>query len=111
MKKIMRSLRNPYRKPTHPGAILREDVLPELDITQGVFANHLGVSRLTVSEILHEKRGVSAEMAVRIAQVIGGSPESWLHMQEAVDLWEVEQKFKQNPAIAPLAFKPLMAPA
>jgi addiction module HigA family antidote len=90
---------------------LREDVLPELDITQGIFANHLGVSRLTVSEILHEKRGVSAEMAVRIAKVIGGSPESWLRMQEAVDLWEVEQKFKQNPVIAPLAFKPLMASA
>jgi addiction module HigA family antidote len=109
--KKMRSLRNPNRKPTHPGAILREDVLPELDITQGAFANHLGVSRLTVSEILHEKRGISAEMAVRIAKVIGGSPESWLHMQEAVDLWEVEQKFKKNPAIAPLALKPLMANA
>lgn len=110
MKKI-KSLRNPNRKPTHPGAILREDVLPELGITQGAFAIHLGVSRLTVSDILHEKRGVSAEMAVRIAKVIGGSPESWLHMQEAVDLWEVEQKFKRNPAIAPVAFKPLLATA
>ena len=58
MKKTMRSLRNPSRRPTHPGAILREDVLPELDITQSAFANHLGVSRLTVSEILHENRVV-----------------------------------------------------
>ena len=81
--------------------------MPELGITQSVFANHLGVSRLTVSEILHEKRGVSAEMAVRIARVIGGSPESWLHMQEAVDLWEVEQKFKQNPEMAPIALSAL----
>ena len=109
MKKITKSLRNPNRRPTHPGAILREDILPELGITQAVFANHLGVSRLTVSEILHGKRGVSAEMAVRLAKVIGGSPESWLHMQEAVDLWEVEQKFKNNPAIAPLQLKPLKA--
>ncbi len=109
MKKITKSLRNPNRRPTHPGAILREDILPELGITQAVFANHLGVSRLTVSEILHGKRGVSAEMAVRLAKVIGGSPESWLHMQEAVDLWEVEQKFKNNPAIAPIQLKPLMA--
>jgi addiction module HigA family antidote len=107
MKKMLKSLRNTNRKPTHPGAILREDVLPELGITQSVFANHLGVSRLTVSEILHEKRGVSAEMAVRIARVIGGSPESWLHMQEAVDLWEVEQKFKQNPEMAPIALSAL----
>jgi len=111
MKKTMRSLRNPSRRPTHPGAILREDVLPELDITQAAFANHLGVSRLTVSEILHEKRGISAEMAVRLSKVIGGTPESWLHMQEAVDLWEVEQRFKSNPAIAPMTMKPLIAAA
>jgi addiction module HigA family antidote len=111
MKKLIRSLRNPNRRPTHPGAVLREDVLPGLKITQAAFANYLGVSRLTVSEILHEKRGVSAEMAVRISKVIGGTPESWLHMQEAVDLWEVEQRFKKNPASAPIAMKPLLAAA
>lgn len=103
MKKSIKSLRNANRRPTHPGEILREDVLPALGVTQAVFANHLGVSRLTVSEILHEKRGVSAEMAVRIARVIGGTPQSWLHMQEAVDIWEVEQKFQLNPESAPTA--------
>jgi addiction module HigA family antidote len=111
MKKLIRSLRNPNRRPTHPGAVLREDVLPVLEITQAAFASYLGVSRLTVSEILHEKRGVSAEMAVRISKVIGGTPESWLHMQEAVDLWEVEQRFKSNPASAPVVMKPLLAAA
>ena len=110
MKRAIKSLRNVNRRPTHPGAILREDVLPELGITQAVFANHLGVSRLTVSELLHEKRGVSAEMAVRLSRVIGGSAESWLHMQEAVDLWEVEQKFKRNPELAPTAL-PVLAMA
>jgi len=105
----MRSLRNPNRRPTHPGAILRKNILPELDITQAAFANHLGVSRLTVSQILHEKIGISAEIAVRLSKVIGGTPESWLHMQEAVDLWEVEQRFKSNPAIAPMAMKLLIA--
>lgn len=109
MKKIIRSLRNPNRRPTHPGAILREDILPEINITQTALANYLGVSRLTVSEILHEKRGISAEMAVRISKVIGGTPESWLHMQEALDLWEVEQRFISNPAIAPIPMKPLIA--
>lgn len=93
----MRSLRDPNRKPTHPGAIIREDVLPELGITQAQLANHLGVSRLSVSEILHEKRGVSAEMAIRIAEAIGGTAESWLRMQEALDLWEAKQKFVKNP--------------
>jgi addiction module HigA family antidote len=107
MMKSIKSLRNPNRRPTHPGEILREDVLPALGVTQAVFASHLGVSRLTVSEILHEKRGVSAEMAVRIARVIGGTPQSWLHMQEAVDIWEVEQKFQKNPKSAPTAIAPL----
>jgi plasmid maintenance system antidote protein VapI len=50
-------------------------------------------------------------MAVRISKVIGGTPESWLHMQEAVDLWGVEQRFKKNPASAPVAMKPLLAAA
>ena len=84
----MKSLRNPNRKPTHPGAVLREDVLPELGITQAILASHLGVSRLTVSDLLHEKRALTADMAVRVAKVIGGAPESWLRMQEALDLWE-----------------------
>jgi addiction module HigA family antidote len=95
----MRTLRDPNRKPTHPGAIIREDILPALDITQAQLANHLGVSRLSVSDILLEKRGVSAEMAIRIADAIGGTPESWLRMQEALDLWEAKQKFVNNPAI------------
>jgi len=51
----MKSLRNPNRKPTHPGAVLREDVLPELGWTQGELANRLMVSRQTVSDLLHEK--------------------------------------------------------
>ena len=84
----MKSLRNPNRKPTHSGAVLREDVLPELGITQATLASHLGVSRLTVSDLLHETRALTAEMAVRVAKVIGGTPESWLRMQEALDLWE-----------------------
>lgn len=57
----MKSLRNPNRPPTHPGAVLREDVLPALAMTQTEFAKRLRVSRLTVSELLHEKRALSAE--------------------------------------------------
>lgn len=87
----MRSLRDPNRKPTHPGAILREDVLPELGMTQTEFARRLGVSRLTVSELLHERRRVSPEMAARLGRLLGTSAESWLTMQNAIDLWEVEQ--------------------
>ena len=83
--------RNKTRKPTHPGAILREDVLPALNITQPELANRLGVSRLTVSELLHEKRALSADMAIRLARLLDTIPESWLNMQQALDLWELKQ--------------------
>ncbi len=52
----MTTLRTKNRKPTHPGETLREDVLPELGITQGEFAKCLRVSRRTISELLHERR-------------------------------------------------------
>ena len=81
------SLRDPRRRPTHPGAVLREDVLPELGITQAELARRLGVSRLTVSELLREKRALSPLMAARLARLLGTSPESWLAMQSALDLW------------------------
>ena len=97
----MKSLRNPHRKPTHPGAVVREDVLPDSGWTQAEFATRLMVSRQTVSDLLHEKKSVTAEMAIRLSRTIGGTPESWLRMQEAVDLWEAEAKFKLNPALAP----------
>ena len=67
----MRCLRNPNRKPTHPGAVLREDVLPKLAWTQGEFATRLKVSRQTVSDLLHEKKAVTAEMAILIARAVG----------------------------------------
>lgn len=79
------------RKPTHPGAILREDVLPNLGLTQGELAGRLGVSRRTVSEIVHERRSVTPDMALRLARLLGGSAESWLNMQRAVDLWELQR--------------------
>ncbi|HLQ25911.1 MAG TPA: HigA family addiction module antitoxin [Acidiferrobacterales bacterium] len=85
----MNTLRDSKRRPTHPGEILREDVLPALGITQGEIAKRLGVSRLTVSELLREKRAVSPDMALRLARLLNTTPESWLNMQQAVDLWEL----------------------
>lgn len=102
----MKPLRNPNRRPTHPGAVLREDVLPALEIPQGRFAELLGVSRLTVSQLLHEHRSLSPDMAMRLEKLLGTSAESWLRMQEAVDLWEARQdpgrfaSIKRLPATA-----------
>lgn len=89
---------NKMRKPTHPGALLREDVLPALHISQTEFARRLGVSRLTVSELLHEKRALSPDMAMRLARLLNTTPESWLNMQQALDLWDLAQSSKREYA-------------
>jgi addiction module HigA family antidote len=89
----MTSLRSKNRKPTHPGETLREDVLPELGLTQGDFAKCLRVSRRTISEILHERRPLTPDMALRLAHFLGTTPESWLNMQQALDIWELERKY------------------
>ena len=106
----MKMLRNPRRRPTHPGAILREDLLRALGMTQTELAERLGVSRLSVSELLHEKRALSTEMAARVAKLLRTTPASWLRMQEALDLWEIEQHPEWLAAVRPLD-KALLEPA
>lgn len=86
------SLRAKNRKPTHPGAILREDILPSLNMNQTELADRLGVSRRTISQILHEHRPLTPDMAIRLAHLLGTTPESWLNMQQALDVWELERK-------------------
>jgi addiction module HigA family antidote len=98
----MKSLRDPKRKPTHPGELLREEVLPALKMTQTEFAKRLGVSRLSVSELLLEKRALSPDMAIRVGRLTNTTPESWLRMQEALDLWELERQPKRYEDIEPL---------
>jgi len=102
---MMNTLRDPKRRPTHPGAILREDVLPSLNMTQTSFAICLGVSRVTLSDILHERRAVTPGMALRLEKLLGTSAESWLRMQEAVDLWEARKDKKMLVDVKPLNMK------
>ena len=107
----MRSLRDPNRAPTHPGAVLREDVLPALGMTQIDLADRLGVSRVTVSALLHERRTLTPEMAVRLARVLRGTPEIWLRMQAARDLWELERNPEWLAAVKPIDKKALLRAA
>ncbi len=88
-------------KPVHPGNVLKNDILPKLRLTQTEFAKRLLISRVTVSYILNEKINITAEMAVRISMVAGGSPESWLQMQNALDIWKAQTKFIKNPELSP----------
>ncbi|MEQ1789913.1 MAG: HigA family addiction module antitoxin [Rickettsiales bacterium] len=88
----MSTLRSKHRKPTHPGAILRADVLPSLNLTQTELADRLGVSRRSISQILHEHRPLTPDMAIRLAHLLGTTAESWLNMQQALDVWVLERK-------------------
>jgi len=84
-------LNNRKRRPTHPGEILREDVLPAAGLTQDKLAKLVGVSRRTVSDILHQRRPVTTDMAHRLARAFGTSLEMWLGLQQDVDLWDMHQ--------------------
>jgi addiction module HigA family antidote len=81
--------------PPHPGEILKEDVLPELGLTVGEFAAHLGVSRPHLSKLLNQRAGITAEMDIRLSEALGQSPGLWLRMQAAYDLWQAGQKPRQ----------------
>ncbi len=81
------------RTPTHPGAILREDVLPSLaGMSVSAFARCLGVSRHTLQSVLAERSGISPEMALRLDKLLGNGPQLWLDLQVKHDLWQAEAK-------------------
>lgn len=74
--------------PAHPGEILREHV-GSMPVT--TLARHLGVSRVTLSRLLNGSSGVSAEMALRLSEALGTSPELWLNLQIQYDLWQASR--------------------
>jgi len=82
-------------KPPHPGETLREDVLPALGLTVTEAAAQLGVSRVSLSRVLHGHAGISPEMAMRIERWLGrdqgGAAEVWLAQQSAYDLWRARR--------------------
>ncbi len=88
--------REMQRKPTHPGAMLREDFMPDYELSVAGLAASLGVSRQSVNELLRERRAMSPEMALRLARLFGNSPEFWLNAQRAVDLWAAAQSIQEE---------------
>jgi addiction module HigA family antidote len=82
------------RKPTHPGAILREDVLPALGLSISEAARQLGVTRQTLHRIMAEKVSVTPEM--RLGRFCGNGPGLWLRMQQACDLWRAERELRSE---------------
>ena len=105
--KIQRKVR-----PTHPGAILR-NMLEELaedrevqasPLTQKELAKRLGVTPRTINELMRERRSMTADMAIRLSRVFKTTPDIWMNLQKAVDLWDAGQANKNQYAkLRPIA--------
>jgi addiction module HigA family antidote len=87
---------DPNRAPTHPGAILRLDVLPAIGEPVMTVAKKLGVTRQHLHKILAETAPVSPEMAVRLGKFCGNGPGLWLALQQAYDLWHASEKLRDE---------------
>lgn len=87
--------------PAHPGQVLRTGYLEATGFTLTEIAQRLGVARNTLSELVNGRRGVSVEMALRLAAAFGTTPQFWLDMQRTYDLWQVRQKLDLS-GVSPL---------
>ena len=82
----------PLHTPPHPGEIVREECLEPLGLTVTRAAQGLGVTRQALSDLVNGKAGVSVEMSLRLSKAFGSSPETWLGMQMAYDLWRAQER-------------------
>lgn len=82
-------------QPTHPGEVLLEEFLKPKEMTQGEAATKMGISLNRLNEIIRGKRGVTADTALRLAKLVGNSPEFWLGLQNAVDLYLARQAMRK----------------
>ena len=90
-------------KPTHPGEVLREDILPALGIAKTEVARRLGISRAMLYAILEEKAPVSPAMALRLAKLLNSSAEVWTNLQRDFDLRTLEPVMRSElDAIEPI---------
>jgi len=80
------------RKPTHPGAVLREDVLPDTGLSVSEMARRLRMSRQSLHRILAEEQPMTPATALKLAKLLNTSPDVWLNMQRALDLWEEQRE-------------------
>ena len=85
----------PLQNPPHPGEIVRWDCLEPLGLSVTRAAQGLGVTRQALSDLVNGKAGVSVEMSIRLSLAFGSTPETWLGMQTAYDLWQARNRAGQ----------------
>ena len=83
--------RNPDRCPTHPGALLRKDILPAVNKSKTEISRFLGISRQHLHTILKEQKPVSPVVAVRLGKLFGNGAGLWIRMQAAHDEWHASR--------------------
>ena len=83
------------RNPPHPGEIVKHECLEPLGLTVTRAAQGLGVTRQALSDLVNGKAGVSVEMSIRLSRAFGSTPETWLGMQTAYDLWQARERAKE----------------
>ena len=86
----------PQREPVHPGQILKQDVLPALQLSVSEAARQLRVARQTLHRILAGQVAVTPEMALRLGKFCGNGPGLWLRMQQNYDLWHAQQALHEE---------------
>lgn len=82
----------PMHNPPHPGGVIKRQCLEPLGLSVSRASEGLGVSQQVLSDVVNERAGVSAEMAIRLSKAFGSSPETWLGMQMAYDLWHTMER-------------------
>ena len=78
--------------PPHPGGIVKRQCLEPMGLTVTRAAQGLGVTRQALSELINERAGISVEMAIRLSKAFGSTPETWLGMQMAYELWHARDR-------------------
>ncbi len=95
----------PKNRPTSPGEFVREDILKELSITEAHLAEAIGVSLEIVHQLINGEQRISIDMALRLGRFTQTTPQMWLNLQAAVDLWDAchSPYFKKISKIQPYA--------
>jgi len=87
------------RPPIHPGEILLEEFLQPMGLSQAAFARHIGWTTTKLSEIIKAKRGISHQSALDLSDVFGTTPDLWINMQSAYDLWHALKEHQKKPLL------------
>lgn len=85
----------PMHNPPHPGEIVKYECLEPLGLTVTRAAEGLGITRQALSNLVNEKSDMSVDMALRLSQAFGSTPETWLRLQMAYDLWQAREQAQQ----------------